>query len=467
MRGPEVTVAAAAGERPPTYAGDIRILFFAVVRLADLAALTATGVLSYWARHGVVALPTEAWWVVVATCLIAANTMHFGRIYGFESLRRRSRHLGAVALAWMASVFSIIVLLYFTKTGEQVSRAWMLTWGITGLAGFVLLRALCWTWLDGRRRKGVFVFNVAVVGETGAAERLARRIEEAGEDDAHVVGTFRPDTPADLTALLELGRKVRIDEIAVAVPCTGALDLSNILRLLSSFPADIKLCIDLPTPLPLASRSVHLPTVLLASRPVAGWQMMIKRSMDVVISTVMLIAFSPLLLAIALAIMLDSPGPALFRQRRFGFNKRPITIYKFRTMHVGAAKDPSVPQATRGDPRVTRVGRFLRANSLDELPQLFNVLLGSMSLVGPRPHAIAHDEHFAQLIDGYLARHRVKPGITGWAQTNGFRGETETIEKMQGRLQYDLYYIAHWSPLLDLRILAKTTVVGFRHRNAY
>jgi exopolysaccharide biosynthesis polyprenyl glycosylphosphotransferase len=173
------------------------------------------------------------------------------------------------------------------------------------------------------------------------------------------------------------------------------------------------------------------------------------------------------MLLIALLIKLDGHGPVLFRQRRFGFNNDPITVLKFRTMSADAANDVTVPQATRHDPRVTRVGRILRRTSLDELPQLINVLKGEMSLVGPRPHAIAHNEYYAEAIDGYLGRHRVKPGITGWAQVNGLRGETATVQAMHERVKHDLYYIENWSMPFDLLILLRTLMVGFVHRNAY
>jgi putative colanic acid biosynthesis UDP-glucose lipid carrier transferase len=157
----------------------------------------------------------------------------------------------------------------------------------------------------------------------------------------------------------------------------------------------------------------------------------------------------------------------LFRQRRYGFNNNPITVFKFRTMRHDQADDRLVPQARRNDPRVTRVGAFLRRTSLDELPQLINVLRGEMSLVGPRPHAVAHNEQYAHVIDDYLSRHRVKPGITGWAQVNGLRGETDTPDKMRRRVQYDLYYIDNWSLYLDFKILALTPFVGLVHKNAY
>jgi putative colanic acid biosynthesis UDP-glucose lipid carrier transferase len=183
-----------------------------------------------------------------------------------------------------------------------------------------------------------------------------------------------------------------------------------------------------------------------------------------------LLFLAPLLAVLALAVRLDSPGPVFYRQLRQGFSKQPIAVLKFRTMHADrcdAADAAVVRQAILGDARVTRLGRFLRKTSLDELPQLLNVLRGEMSLVGPRPHALAHDRHYADLIDDYLGRHRVKPGITGWAQVHGYRGETRTVEDMRKRIELDLAYIDSWSILLDLRILWRTLFVGFGSRNAY
>jgi putative colanic acid biosynthesis UDP-glucose lipid carrier transferase len=202
-------------------------------------------------------------------------------------------------------------------------------------------------------------------------------------------------------------------------------------------------------------------------RPVAGVAAVLKRAIDICVSALLLAFMAPFLAVIAALIKLDSPGPVLFRQQRFGFRRKPFELYKFRSMHCSADDDPSVRQARRNDPRVTRVGRFLRRASLDELPQLFNVFKGDMSLVGPRPHAIPHDEKYAELIEGYTARHQVKPGITGWAQVHGHRGETQTLEKMRCRVEHDIYYINHWSLILDLRILFKTLAVVFMQRNAY
>ena len=180
-----------------------------------------------------------------------------------------------------------------------------------------------------------------------------------------------------------------------------------------------------------------------------------------------LVLILPLLVAIATAIKLDSRGPVVFRQKRYGFNNEVFDVYKFRSMYFNRPPEQGVPQAKRNDPRVTRVGKFLRATSLDELPQVFNVLQGVMSLVGPRPHAVAHNEEYAETITGYFARHRVKPGITGWAQVNGWRGETDTHVKMENRVRHDIEYIENWSLFLDLKILFMTAFVVFVQKSAY
>jgi putative colanic acid biosynthesis UDP-glucose lipid carrier transferase len=212
-----------------------------------------------------------------------------------------------------------------------------------------------------------------------------------------------------------------------------------------------------------------VPLLNIFERPMSGWSHVAKAVEDRLLAALLLILGSPVMLLIALAVGLDSPGGVLFRQKRYGFNNEVIEVIKFRTMRADAAEhgQAEVRQAARADPRVTRVGRILRRTSLDELPQLLNVLSGEMSLVGPRPLAVAHNELYAPLIDAYLGRHRVKPGITGWAQVNGLRGETETLAKMERRVEYDLYYIEHWSLGFDLRILARTLLVGFAHPNAY
>ncbi len=209
-----------------------------------------------------------------------------------------------------------------------------------------------------------------------------------------------------------------------------------------------------------------MPVVAVCETPFTGVNNVVKRISDVVLAIAILIALIPVMLLVALAVKLSSPGPVIFRQRRYGLNGEEILVYKFRTMRV-TDDGPQVAQATRTDPRVTRVGAFLRRSSLDELPQFVNVIQGRMSIVGPRPHAVAHNELYRKLIKGYMLRHKVKPGITGWAQVNGLRGETETLEKMQARIEFDLEYLRNWSLSLDLWIILRTVLVVLKRDNAY
>ena len=202
-------------------------------------------------------------------------------------------------------------------------------------------------------------------------------------------------------------------------------------------------------------------------RPLAGWGGVQKALLDYGLGVILTILLLPLMIVIVIAIRLESKGPAIFRQQRYGFVNRIFEIYKFRTMRYSEEPERKVVQATRQDPRITRMGRLLRRFSLDELPQLFNVLNGTMSLVGPRPHAVEHNEEYARVIRGYFARHRVKPGMTGWAQVNGFRGETKTVAEMEARVRQDIYYVENWSLLLDLKILAMTGMICLTGRNAY
>ncbi len=460
-----VTMSPSLGRIPvaPLFAADWRAIVLGTLRAADVAAVIIAGVLSYALRHGSLDLPALYWWQLLAGCIVTAVSLHHAQVYTFRSLRRRSRHLGSVALAWTASALVMIAVLFFARLADEVSRLWLLLWSLTGLAGLAGVRLACWPWLARWSRAGKLIFNVAVVGSPAAAEKLAQQIKRSS--DVRLLGIFCTASGGgggEIEALASLARRVRVDEILMALPCPDAEDIRAVLRTLGTLPADVKLCLDFDG----VAGSLSVQPLLLCRRPLAGWRIVVKRMMDVALSGAALVVFAPLMAFLAVLVKLDSPGPVIFRQPRFGFNKQPFTVYKFRTM-VRDAADPTVPQARRGDPRVTRLGRFLRRSSLDELPQIFNVLAGSMSLVGPRPHAIVHDEKYAALIDRYFARHRVLPGITGWAQVNGLRGETDTTAKMARRIEYDLFYIDHWSPLFDLLILARTLRIGFSDRNAY
>jgi putative colanic acid biosynthesis UDP-glucose lipid carrier transferase len=282
----------------------------------------------------------------------------------------------------------------------------------------------------------------------------------------------RPTMGGFIAGLDEAERMVReeaVDDVVVALPWGDGQRLADCLDVLRPLTVDVHLFPESSQPFAeghAVSLLSGVPMAKLGARPLAGMRAVAKALEDRVLAALILVALSPLMLLIAIAIKLDSPGPVLFRQQRYGYDNQPFTCLKFRSM-VARPAEGEVRQATRDDPRVTRVGRQLRRSSLDELPQLFNVLGGSMSLVGPRPHAVSHHHYYARLVDDYRCRHRMKPGLTGWAQVNGYRGETNTVEMMRKRVVHDLWYIDHWSLWLDLVILARTPRACIKGTNAY
>ncbi|MCX7900529.1 MAG: exopolysaccharide biosynthesis polyprenyl glycosylphosphotransferase, partial [Methylocystis sp.] len=274
--------------------------------------------------------------------------------------------------------------------------------------------------------------------------------------------------------LVEFARHTRLDLVIFTLPISAETRLLQMLRKLWVLPVDIRLAAH-TNKLRFRPRSYsyigRVPVIDVFDKPIADWDVIIKSAFDKIVGTICLILLSPIMALIALAIKLDSPGPVLFKQTRYGFNNEKIEVYKFRSMYVDQLDHNAVRLVTKGDPRVTRVGRIIRKTSLDELPQLFNVVFkGNLSLVGPRPHAMharAADHLYDDVVDGYFARHRVKPGLTGWAQINGWRGETDTPEKIQKRVECDLYYIENWSIMLDVYILALTPFALIKAENAY
>jgi putative colanic acid biosynthesis UDP-glucose lipid carrier transferase len=269
--------------------------------------------------------------------------------------------------------------------------------------------------------------------------------------------------------LVEDVKKQHIDFVYLALPMRAENRVKDILKKLSDTTASVYIVPDIFTFELLNARLIEMngiPTISVHEGPYYGINDWIKRMEDLIVGIIITILILPVMLIVAAGIKLTSPGPVIFKQKRYGFNGEEISVWKFRTMTV-CEDGPEIPQARKNDPRVTKFGEFLRKLSIDELPQFFNVLQGRMSIVGPRPHAVAHNEYYRTLIPGYMLRHKVKPGITGWAQVNGWRGETEILEKMQKRVEYDLEYIRNWSLWLDLKIIFLTVLRVFSGKNAY
>ncbi len=449
--------------------------------MADALVVLAASAIAYLMRYGTEAATAE---IPAVTLLAAILCVHFLRASGAyrdQPNEGVATQIARTARAWCTVSLGLVLLGFLTKTSDSFSRAWTTTSFLLGLFGLTSLRVAASLLLQHWRRAGRLARHVAVVDLSGAGQGLVQRLAARGPQDVRLLGIFRDggaaDGGPDIATLTALSRITRIDEVMVIpgrVPegagnAAEAWALDAAMRRLGTIPAHLHICPELPS-FTAAPRSVALlfgtPVLTLRQRPLAGWQAVAKRLEDFVLSSVLVVLLAPLMAAIALMVRCDSPGPILFRQKRLGFSNNEFTVFKFRTM-VHRPDEQEVPQAQRNDPRVTRLGRFLRSKSLDELPQIFNVLRGDMSLVGPRPHALAHNEKYAALIDDYLWRHRMAPGITGWAQVNGFRGETDTLEKMQRRVEYDLAYIDGWSVGFDLKILMQTALNVLFDRNAF
>jgi putative colanic acid biosynthesis UDP-glucose lipid carrier transferase len=391
------------------------------------------------------------------------------------------RLLREVVVGWLAIAGLLLFVGWATRTLVHFPLEVMFAWGLaTPLVLFslqLLLPALLPRLLsaEGVHRKAV------IVGASELGRRLATHMQTSPLLGIRFSGYFDDRAHARLgdadaaKCLGKLGdlpdyaRTHKVDLIYITLPMASQPRILKLLEGLRDTTASVYFTPDIFLFDLIQARMDTIggiPVVAVCETPFYGVNGLVKRLSDLFIATLILALISPVMLAIAVGVKASSPGPVLFRQRRYGLDGREIIIYKFRSMTV--CEDGAViRQATKGDQRVTRLGAFLRSTSLDELPQFINVLQGRMSVVGPRPHAVSHNEMYRKLITGYMIRHKVKPGITGWAQVNGLRGETDTLDKMQGRIEYDLAYLRNWSLRFDLEIILKTVTVVIRDRHAY
>ena len=393
---------------------------------------------------------------------------------------------GRVLTAWLSTGIFMLTLSFLLKVSGEYSRGWAVGWFLGGGFALCLVRAGGVAWMRHLKRRGVFNHRVAIFGADVQGDRLARYINGDPRLTITLVGFF-DDRSADrlppretdiplrgkMPELIEMIRRGGLDQVIVALPWSAETRLQAVVAELAVTPVRIRLAPDLAS-FAFAHRPVvllgDLPVLTLFERPISGFDQLLKRYEDLILGALLILFLSPVMLACALAIRLDGDGPIFFRQMREGFNNQRFRIWKFRTMRPETCEQDGIRQASRDDARITRVGRFLRRTSLDELPQLFNVITGEMSLVGPRPHAPstkAGDRPFGEIVKTYAARHNVKPGITGWAQVCGWRGETDTEEKLLKRLEYDLHYVENWSLLFDVYVLIRTGATVLFQRTAY
>ncbi len=391
--------------------------------------------------------------------------------------------LPLIIFAWVSAGLGLVVLAWITKITADYSRVTIGLWMIFTPLILILWRVALRSLLRVLRAQSQSARRVAIAGANEHGERLAEIVTSTPSLGLRLIGFFddrraeeaqrKQDLPApfagDFNALVEQARAGQLDIIYITLPTKAEEQISRLIDRLSDTPAAVYIAPNFFIYNLLHSRWVNvesIPMISVFESPFLGIEGWTKRLEDIVLSIFILIIAAVPMLVIAAAIRVSAPGPIIFKQRRYGLDGRKFMMWKFRTMTVGE-DDENLVQARKEDDRVTPLGAFLRRTSLDELPQFFNVLLGDMSIVGPRPHAVAHNEKYRKLISGYMLRHKVKPGITGWAQINGWRGETDTIDKMERRIQFDLWYIQSWSVWLDLRIIATTVFRGFVNENAY
>ncbi len=423
---------------------------------------------------------------IVCGALLTVLSFQLSGLYRIPVLQRALLQIGRAGVAWSGVFVTLTVLGFMMKVSGDVSRLWFAGWYVGGLGAILTARG-CYSMLVRHWMKtGRLERRVVIVGGGERGLRLIEALRSSSASDIKICGVFddRGDqrVPDDIAGFPKLGtvdelvrfaRSNRIDLLVMALPLTAERRVLEMMRKVWVLPVDIRLsALDAPLRMTAGTYSYvgNVPFFNLYDKPLSDWDYVLKLLEDRVLAAAFLLLLSPLLALIAVAIKLDSKGPIFFKQRRYGFNNELVEVYKFRTLKHEAADANAAKLVTANDDRVTRVGRFLRRSSFDELPQFITVLKGDMSIVGPRPHAIlakAGDELYGDVVDGYFARHRVKPGITGWAQINGWRGETDTREKILRRTEHDLYYIENWSLLLDLYIIARTPLSMVQGENAF
>lgn len=409
--------------------------------------------------------------------LVSITLMNQAGLYRLDPVMRPLFHLDNIAIAFATTFLFLLAAAFSLKISEIFSRTWIVAFGAGAAICTVAARSLFAAVLGKLVDRGVFRRNVVIVGSHEQASRLLGFLAKTKPRFLTVVNSFvSPPNAPDFVVpnweqLSDILRKQRVDDVVLALPWANDEQIVEFVSRFRELPVNVYLASDLVGfRLNLHQSPDHfgdIPIMEVSGRPFAGWAGVQKRLLDYALALLFLPLLLPLMILIALAVKLESRGPVFFRQHRYGFANEPFHIWKFRTMRHEAVVPRRTLQATSNDARVTRVGRFLRRSSLDELPQVFNVLNGTMSWVGPRPHAIDHNEEYSRLIGGYFARHRVKPGITGWAQVHGLRGPTTTVDVMAARVKHDIYYTENWSLFLDIRILLMTLVVAISGRNAY
>ena len=460
-----------------------------VVQLFDVVAIALSG-LGALALYNIAirgeTVDYERYWLAIA---LGALTFPFvNRKAGGYALQRFSQlvwQIGRVALVWAGTLSILASLAFSAKVAEFYSRGWATLFATFSFAAIGLIRIAVSLLMERWARAGRLSRVAAIVGAGPLGQQIIERLLSAKDPQVRVAGVFDDRltrVPSEIGGCPVVGttddliaqvRKQLIDEVIIALPLRAETRIGELVTKLRSLPVDLRLSLDPIAgvfPMRGISKAGSVQMIEILDRPLKHWSGVLKTIEDRVLGALLLVLAAPLIALISLAIRLDSRGPVFFKQRRFGFNNNTIDVFKFRTMRVEESDPTGAARTTPHDPRVTSVGRILRRLSLDELPQLLNVVLGDMSLIGPRPHVMAMkagERLYHEAVGDYFLRHRVRPGITGWAQVHGLRGEIDTPEKARARVAYDLWYIDHWSFWLDIKILLMTMRVILSRQNAY
>jgi len=479
---PEISEASAVAR--PAFS---RVVFTGLVRCFEALIILASG----FVLHALYVAPSQqlsAVYMIAIPCIAAASVLTF-QLFGIYKITafRFQHQLVRLASGWTLVFGLTLVAVFFLKLDAAFSRVWLSSWYLLGLALLIASRFGLSAFVKHLGKAGRLERRTVIVGGGPAAEELLTQLANQPHTDLRICGIFDDRTDerspkivagypklGTVDDLLVYARREPLDLVIFTLPISAEARLLHMLRKLWVLPVDIRLSAHI-NKLRFQPRAYSyigsVPLLDVFDKPIADWDIVLKYLFDKIVGSICLILFSPIMLLTALAVKLSSPGPVLFKQKRYGFNNELIEVYKFRSMYTNQLDYSADKLVTRTDSRVTPIGRIIRKTSLDELPQLLNVVFkGNLSLVGPRPHVVnakAADHQYDEVVDGYFARHRVKPGMTGWAQIHGWRGGTDTEEKIQKRVECDLYYIENWSILLDFYILVATPIALLKTENAF
>lgn len=440
-----------------------KVLSVTLARLIDALAVVVATMLAIAVQQST-AMPVYYGTAMLLALLLSIAIFPMFGVYGSWRGIRTSTLLKRVFMAWGVVVLLIMAGFLLFESVEVFDADWWFTWWASALAIMLASRLVVYWLLGAMRASGANHKHVLLVGSEVACQRVREQMNN------HAYAGYEVSESISLNQLMTKLDQLGFDELWLLLPFSQAQDIEAVLAKLSQctvnvrwLPDDSSLLSVWQSPRELIGMAALDLRVSPMSEPA---NVILKALEDKVLALIILLLISPLMMLIAIGVKFSSSGPVFYKQKRHGWNGESFEMLKFRSMVVHHEANGQVTQAKQGDARITPLGAFLRKTSLDELPQFINVLKGDMSIVGPRPHAVAHNDYYSQKIDGYMLRHKMKPGITGWAQVNGWRGETDTLDKMQKRVEYDLWYIQHWSMWLDLKIILLTLFKGFVHSNA-